>query len=409
MAIPRSAILRRWNATGPMAWCRRADDGICHMTEAGLFAPLTLRDVTFRNRVMVSPMQQYMAGPDGLPNAFHVQHYGRQAIGGAGTVMTEALAVTPEGRVTWHDLGLWSDAQAEALKPIVETLGATGAVPATQLIHAGRKGSVGRPWEGYNPLTEADAARGSPPWQTLAASAVPANPGWHTPRAMDEDDIARTLDAYAAAARRAARAGFRFLEIHAAHGYLIHSFLSPLGNKREDRWGGDLQGRMRFLLAVTDAVRAAWPSDLPLSVRLSCVDDQAGGWTLEDSVAAAIELKARGVDLVDCSSGGLGERTTTKMIRRPEGYQVPYAERIRRDAGIPTIAVGLISTPDFADAVIREGRADMVAIGREALFNPHWALHAAQALGTDPGFAGWHPSWGWWLEKRARAARAPTG
>jgi len=378
------------------------------MTDPALFTTLTLRGVTFPNRVLVSPMQQYMAEPDGLPNGFHAQHYGRQAIGGAGAIMTEALAVTPEGRVTWHDLGLWSEAQAEALKPIAEALGAKGAVPATQLIHAGRKGSVGRPWEGYNPLAEADAARGFAPWQTLAASAVPANPGWHTPRAMNEDDIARTLDSYAASARRAARAGFRFLEVHAAHGYLIHSFVSPLANRREDRWGGDLEGRMRFLLAVAEAVRSEWPGGLPLSVRLSCVDDQPGGWTLDDSVTAAIALKARGVDLVDCSSGGLGERTTTKMVRRVEGYQVPYAERIRREAGIPTIAVGLITTPAFAESVIAEGRADLVAIGREALFNPHWTLHAAQALGADPGFAGWHPSWGWWLEKRARASRAPA-
>ena len=378
------------------------------MTESALFSPLTLGEVTLRNRIMVSPMQQYMAGADGLPNAFHVQHYGRQAIGGAGTVMTEALAVSPEGRVTWHDLGLWNDAQAKALKPIVAMLGASGAVPATQLIHAGRKGSVGRPWEGYNPLTAEDAARGCPPWTTLAASALPANPGWHTPAAMDEDSIARTIDAYHAAARRAAAAGFRFLEIHAAHGYLIHSFLSPIGNKRKDGWGGDLAGRMRFLLAVTEAVRAAWPSGLPLSVRLSCVDDQPGGWTLEDSVAAAIELKARGVDLIDCSSGGLGERTTTKMVRREEGYQVPFAERIRREAGVRAIAVGLIRTPAYADAVIRDGRADIVALGREVLFNPHWALHAAQALGADPGFEGWPPAWGWWLEKRARAARAPA-
>mgnify|MGYP002622215575 CR=1 FL=1 len=375
-------------------------------TDSALFIPLTLRGVTFRNRVMVSPMQQYMAGPDGLPRGFHLQHYGRLAIGGVGAVMTEALAVTPEGRVTWHDLGLWNDAQAEALAPIADMLGASGAVPATQLIHAGRKGSVGRPWEGYNPLTEADAARGCPPWTTLAPSALPANPGWHVPQMMDEDAIARAIEAFHVAARRAARAGFRFLEIHAAHGYLIHSFLSPLSNRREDGWGGDRAGRMRFLLAVTEAVRSAWPGDLPLSVRLSCVDDQEGGWTLEDSIALAIELKARGVDIVDCSSGGLGERTTTRMVRRPEGYQVPYAERIRREAAIPTIAVGLITTPAFAESVVRDGRADMVAIGREALFNPHWALHAAQALGADPGFTGWPPAWGWWLEKRARAARA---
>ena len=375
---------------------------------SALFSPLALRDVTLRNRVMVSPMQQYMAGDDGLPAAFHHQHYGRQAIGGAGVVMTEALAISPEARVTRHDLGLWNDAQAAALAPIASMIAEAGALPATQLIHAGRKGSVGRPWEGYAPLTAEDAARGSPPWTTLAPSAVPANPGWHTPRALDEAGIAVTVADYAAAARRAARAGFRLLEVHAAHGYLLHSFLSPLSNRRNDAWGGDFAGRVRLALRVAETVRDAWPADLPLSFRLSCVDDQPGGWSLEDSVALARELKARGVDLVDCSSGGLGERTTTRMLRRPEGYQVDYAARIRAEAGVPTAAVGLITTPAFAEAVVAEGRADVVAIGREALSDPHWPLHAARALGADPGFGMWPPSWGWWLEKRARAAQAAT-
>lgn len=371
-----------------------------------LFSDLTVREVTLRNRIVVSPMQQYMAGQDGLPNEFHLQHYGRLGIGGAGLVFTEALAVSPEGRVTHHDLGIWTDRQADALKPVVAAIAAHGAVPATQLIHAGRKGSVGRPWEGYNPLGEAEAARGEAPWQTLAASTVPANTGWHVPQALDEAGIARLIEAYAAGARRAAAAGFRVLDIHAAHGYLLHSFLSPIGNKREDRWGGDFEGRIRFLLEVTKAVRAAWSSELPLFVRLSCVDDQEGGWTLDDSVALSHRLKALGVDVIDCSSGGLGERTTTRMIRRPEGYQVPYAERIRAEAEVPTMAVGLITTPAFADSVVREGRADLVAIGREALMNPHWPLQAARALGHDPNFAGWPPSWGWWLDKRARAAAA---
>jgi 2,4-dienoyl-CoA reductase-like NADH-dependent reductase (Old Yellow Enzyme family) len=373
---------------------------------AALFTPLALRAVTLRNRVMISPMQQYMATPDGMPGAFHLQHYGRQAIGGAGLVMTEALAVAPEGRVTWHDLGLWNDAQAEALAPIAALLASAGAVPATQILHAGRKGSVGRPWEGYAPLDAADAARGFPPWTTRAPSAIPANPGWHVPEALDEAGIAQVIADHAAAAARAARAGFRFLEIHAAHGYLLHSFLSPLSNRRNDGWGGDFAGRTRLLLAVVEAVRAAWPEALPLSVRVSAVDDQAGGWTIEDTLELARLLAPRGVDLLDCSSGGLGERTTTKMIRRPEGYQVPLAARVRAETGLRTIAVGLITTPSYADSVIAEGRADLVAIGREALHNPHWALHAAEALGADPGFAMWPPGWGWWLDKRARAARA---
>jgi len=375
------------------------------MTEPGLFTPITLRGITAANRIMTSPMQQYMAGDDGLPTSFHTQHYRRQAIGGAGIVMTEALAITPAGRVTRHDLGLWSDAQMAALAPIVADIAAAGAVPAAQLIHAGRKGSVSRPWEGYAPLRPGDA---DPPWTTLAPSAIPANPGWHTPAAMDAAAIAALLEDYRAAAHRAARAGFRLLEVHAAHGYLLHSFLSPLSNHRDDRWGGDRAGRSRLVLAVAEAVRAAWPADLPLSFRLSCVDDQPDGWTLDDSVVLARALLAAGVDLIDCSSGGLGERTTTRMVRRPEGYQVPYAERIRAETGARTIAVGLLTTPAFADAVVREGRADLVAIGREALFNPHWPLHAAQALGADPQFANWPPSWGWWLDKRARAARVES-
>ncbi len=372
-----------------------------------LFTPMTLRGVTIPNRVVVSPMQQYVAGDDGFPRDFHLQHYGRLGIGGAGLVFTEALAVTAQGRVTHHDLGIWSDEHVALLKPIVAAIAAAGAVPATQLIHAGRKGSVSRPWQGYSPLDETTAARGEAPWTTVAASAVPANPGWHTPDALDERGIEELIAAYAAGARRAAAAGFRVLDIHGAHGYLLHSFLSPLGNKRDDRWGGDFEGRIRLLLEVSKAVRAAWPADLPLFVRLSCVDDQEGGWTLDDSVALSRRLKEIGVDVIDCSSGGLGERTTTKMIRRPEGYQVPYAERIRGEADVPTMAVGLITTPAFAESVVAEGRADLVAIGREALMNPHWPLHAARALGHDTSFASWPPSWGWWLEKRARAASAP--
>ncbi|MBR1125937.1 NADH:flavin oxidoreductase/NADH oxidase [Bradyrhizobium lablabi] len=378
------------------------------MSVSHLFSPLTLRSVTLQNRIMISPMQQYMAEKDGLARQFHFQHYGRQAIGGGGTVMTEALAVLPDGRVTWHDLGIWNDAQVDGMARIAGLIAEAGAVPATQLIHAGRKGSVGRPWEGYDPLRDDDAAKGFPPYRTVAASAIPANPGWHTPDALDADGIARLIDAYHLAAKRAAKAGFRFLEIHAAHGYLIHTFLSPLANKRDDDWGGDLKGRMRLAIAIAEAVRAGWPNDLPLSVRISSVDDQAGGWAIEDSIALARALKSVGVDLVDCSSGGLGERTTTRMVRREEGYQVPFAARVRKEADIATIAVGLITTPAFAESVIRDGRADLIAIGREALLNPHWPLHAAQALGVDPTFSEWPPAWGWWLEKRSRAARATS-
>ena len=370
-----------------------------------LFSPLGLRGVTLANRVVVSPMQQYMADDDGAPNAFHAQHYGRLGLGGAGLVFTEALAISPEARVTRHDLGVWSDDHVDALTQIAGAIARGGAIPATQLIHAGRKGSVSRPWEGYAPL---DAQSVDAPWMTVAASASPANPGWHTPQALDEAGLARVLADYEAGARRAAAAGFRALNIHAAHGYLLHSFLSPLSNQRDDRWGGDFEGRARLTLSVAQAVRAVWPADLPLFVRLSCVDDQQGGWTMDDSIELSRRLLALGVDVIDCSSGGLGERTTTRLVRRPEGYQVPYAERIRRETGGRTMAVGLIATPAFAEGVVAQGRADLVAIGREALMNPHWPLHAARALGHDPTFARWPPSWGWWLDKRARAAAAPA-
>ena len=377
------------------------------MSGEGLFDPLTLRGLALANRIVVSPMQQYMAEPDGLPTEFHHQHYGRLALGGAGLLFTEALAISPEARVTRADLGLWSDPQAEALAPVVEAILRFGGVPATQLIHAGRKGSVSRPWEGYGPLGSDQDTSGGEPWTTLAPSAEPANPGWHVPAALDEAGIATIVEQYRAATLRAARIGFRALDIHAAHGYLLHSFLSPLANRRQDRWGGDMEGRSRLCLLVVEAVRAVWPEDRPLFVRLSCLDDQPGGWTLENSVALARRLGAIGADVIDCSSGGLGERTTTRMVRRPEGYQVPYAERIREETGLRTMAVGLITTPAFADGVVREGRADLVAIGREALHNPHWPLQAARALGADPNFGRWPPSWGWWLDKRARAASAP--
>ncbi|MBV8471773.1 MAG: NADH:flavin oxidoreductase/NADH oxidase [Hyphomicrobiales bacterium] len=377
------------------------------MTTPHLFAPFQLRGVTLANRIAISPMQQYAAAADGLPTHFHRQHYGRLSLGGAGLLFTEALAISPEGRVTWADLGIWSDDQVAPLARLVEEIERFGAVPATQLIHAGRKGSVSRPWQGYSPLDAAMAAQGEAPWTTLAPSAIPANPGWHVPAALDSAGINRLLEAYHSATARAAAAGFQVLDIHAAHGYLIHSFLSPLSNKREDQWGGDFDGRTRFLLDVAKAVRAAWPADRPLFVRLSCVDDQPNGWTLDDSVALARRLGEVGVDVIDCSSGGLGERTVTRMVRRPEGYQVPFAERIRAEANVATMAVGLITTPAFADAVVRDGRADLIAIGREALFNPHWPLQAARALGHDPKFALWPPAWGWWLDKRAASAAAP--
>jgi len=375
----------------------------------GLFDPIQIGSVAIPNRVVISPMQQYNGTRDGFPTEWHSLHLPRFAVGGAGMVVTEALAVLPEGRLTWADLGLWDDAQIEPLARLAESVARHGAVACAQLNHAGRKASVQRPWHGFEPLTAADAeARGEMPWPTVSASAMPANPGWPTPAALDADGIGRALDAFAAAAGRARKAGFRALNVHGAHGYLIHAFLSPLSNHREDGYGGSLENRMRFAVEVADAVRSEWPSDLPLFYRLSCVDDNEGGWTIEDSVALAKVLKAHGVDAIDCSSGGLQRRTTTMVVPRYEGYQVPYAEEIKREAGIKTMAVGLIRDPHYADAVVAEGRADFVAIGREALFNPHWPAQAAVALGGPEAFDGWPPAYGWWLRVRSRTLEVST-
>ena len=374
--------------------------------EVPLFTPLAIGRMQMRNRIVISPMQQYSAGDDGIANDWHSTHLVKLAIGGAGLVFTEALATEPRARLTHPDLGIWNDEQVEALKPIAEAIARRGAVAGAQLIHAGRKASVQRPWNGYQPLSDADVARGDPPWLTVGPSAIPANPGWHVPHALDAGEIRAIVDSFAAAARRVLRAGFTALNIHGAHGYLIHSFLSPISNHRDDAYGGDLAGRMRFPLEVAEAVRAEWPSDQPIFYRLSCIDDLPGGWTIEDTVVLARELGRRGIDVIDCSSRGLGERGTIALVARAEGHQVPFAERVRAETGLRTMAVGLITRPKFANEVIGTGRADFVAIGRESLFNPHWPLHAALELGYDPGFSLWAPPYGWWLDKRARSARA---
>jgi 2,4-dienoyl-CoA reductase-like NADH-dependent reductase (Old Yellow Enzyme family) len=374
---------------------------------AKLFEVFRHRDVELSNRVVISPMQQYAAEPSGLVNDWHFVHLTKMAVGGAGLVFTEALAVEPKARLTHGDLGIWSDDHIPGLSRVAESIRANGAIPGAQLIHAGRKASMSRPWHGYVPLTEDDAReRGESPWQTISSTATPANPGWHVPTALDEAGIEEVLGFFEQAARRADRAGFDVLDIHGAHGYLIHCFLSPLANERSDRYGGSLENRMRFAIQVAEAVRRGWPSEKPLYYRLSCVDGIDGGWDLDDSVALARCLKECGVDVIDCSSGGLTQRATPAIIPRAPGFQVPYAARIRRDAEIPTMAVGLITDPFHAEEIVASGDADLIAIGRESLFNPHWAHHAAQALGADPGFEDWAPQYGWWLYRRERARQA---
>ena len=370
-----------------------------------LFSPLELRGLTIRNRVVISPMCQYSAD-DGFASDWHFVHAGKFAQGGAGIVFLEATAVLPDGRITHGDLGLWRDEQIPALARIAEFVRSQGAVPAIQLGHAGRKSSMSRPWEGNGPLTPELIAAGSIPWETIAPSALPIGPGWMTPRAMQEADFERLRAAFGAAARRAVTAGFDIAEVHAAHGYLLHSFLSPLSNRRTDHYGGDLEGRMRFPLEVARIIREAWPADRPVFFRCSSVDNDAAGWSIEDSVVLARRLVEIGVDVVDCSSGGIaGSATASATAPRGLGFQVPFAERIRRDAGIATMAVGLIIEPQQAEAVLAEGKADLVAIAREALYDPNWALHAAAALGADERFDRWPRQYGWWLTRRESVLR----
>ncbi len=376
--------------------------GSFRMTEAAplLFQPFRARGVTLRNRVVVSPMCQYSA-VDGVASDWHAVQYGRFAVGGAGLVFLEATAVLPEGRITHGDLGLWSDEQVAPLARIAAFLKAQGAAAGLQIGHAGRKASMQRPWHGNGPLDETDAARGELPWEIVAPTAMPIGDGWLVPRALDEAGIGRVRDAFAAAAGRALRAGFDALELHMAHGYLLHSFLSPVTNRRNDAWGGDADGRMRLPLDVARAVRAAWPADRPLFARISCVDGVEGGLELEDQIAFAGRLREAGVDVVDCSSGGVaGSATAAKGPPRTYGFQLPYAARIRAEAGVATMAVGLIVDPRQAEAALREGQADLIAIGREALEDPNWAQRAAAALGA-PGYAFSPLQHGWWLANRA--------
>ena len=372
---------------------------------ASLFSPLQLRGINTRNRIVVSPMCQYSA-EDGFANDWHLVHAGKFAQGGAGIVFLEATAVLADGRITHGDLGLWDDAQVPGLSRIAAFVRGQGAVPAIQLAHAGRKSSMSRPWEGNGPLTPELIAAGSVPWQTIAPSAEPIGPGWMTPREMDDADLERVRAAFAAAARRSVAAGFDIAEVHAAHGYLLHSFLSPLANRRTDRYGGDLEGRMSFPLEIARIVRQAWPADKPVFFRCSSVDNDAAGWSIDDSVVLAGRLVALGIDVVDCSSGGIaGSATAAATAPRGLGFQVPFAERIRRDAGIGTMAVGLIIDPAQAEAIVANGSADLVAIAREALYDPNWPVHAAALLGADKTFEMWPRQYGWWLTRRETVLR----
>jgi 2,4-dienoyl-CoA reductase-like NADH-dependent reductase (Old Yellow Enzyme family) len=375
-----------------------------------LFTPLTLRSVTLPNRVVLSPLCMYSA-KEGVANDFHLSHLSAFARGRVGLVFTEATAVEPRGRISHGCCGIWNDAQAEAYAPIARYIASVGSVPAIQIAHAGRKASARQPWRGGAALDTSDVALGEAPWKTVGPSAEPVGQGWPAPHALTETEIGEVVDAFGAAARRSAKAGFRVLELHAAHGYLLHSFLSPLSNTRNDGYGGDIHGRMRLVLEVVEAVRAAWPDELPLFCRISSIDGPPQGWSIEDSIVLARELAKRGVDVVDCSAGGIagppayrandsGQPLKGRGDRGP-GFQVPYAERIRRDAGIKTMAVGVIVEGRQANDILENGRADLVALGRELMYNPFWPLHAAEALGVDPDRSLWPLNYGWAMQRRA--------
>jgi 2,4-dienoyl-CoA reductase-like NADH-dependent reductase (Old Yellow Enzyme family) len=344
------------------------------MADAHLFSPLAIRDITFRNRIAVSPMCQY-SSHDGFATDWHLIHLGSRAAGGAGLVMMEATAVEARGRISPQDQGIWKDEHVEFLTGIAAFLKEQGAVAGIQLAHAGRKASVRRPWEGgkYIPASEGG-------WTPAAPSAVPFHPDDPKPHELSREEIQCVIEAFAAGTRRALRAGFELIEIHAAHGYLAHEFLSPLSNRRTDEYGGTFENRIRFALEVTEAVRAAWPHELPLWMRISATDWAPGGWTVDESVQLARLVRDMGVDLIDCSSGGL---TMQQKIELGPGYQVPFAERIRAEAGILTGAVGMITTPQQADTIVRSSQADVVLLARELLRDPYFPLHAAKALGAD--------------------------
>jgi 2,4-dienoyl-CoA reductase-like NADH-dependent reductase (Old Yellow Enzyme family) len=339
-----------------------------------LFTPLRLREVTFRNRIFVSPMCMYSA-EEGVPNDWHLVHLGSRAVGGAALVMAEATGVSPEGRISPGDTGIWNDDQMAAFKRITGFISSRGAVPGVQLAHAGRKASTQVPWKGGRPLSASEGA-----WTTLGPSAIPFDDGFPASREMTVEDIDRVVSKFVAATGRAVRAGFQVVEVHAAHGYLLHEFLSPLSNHRTDAYGGPLENRARFAVRVARAVRLAFPPDRPVFVRISATDWVEGGWDLAQSIELSKLLKKEGVDLVDCSSGG---NVPKADIPLGPGYQVPFAEAIRRDAGIPTAAVGMITEARQAEEILASGRADVVVMARAFLRDPYWPMHAAQELGDD--------------------------
>lgn len=364
-----------------------------------LFRPFALRGVTLRNRITVSPMCQYLAR-EGLPGAWHLAHHARFALGGVGFAIVEATAVMRDGRITHGCAGLYDDAQIAAWQPITALYHENGIASCVQLNHAGAKAATARPWDGAGPLPEhgPEAA-----WPCIGPSDVPMREGWRPPRPATVVEIEAVVRAFADAARRAIRAGFDAIELHGAHGYLLHEFLSPITNRRDDEYGRDLAGRMRLPLRVAEAVRASIPPDMPLLWRASVTDNLPGGLTLEDSVALARALKSRGVDLIDCSAGGIGAPVSLMVQKQEHGFQLPLARAIRAQAEIATMAVGLITDPLLASQAIADGAADLVALARELIADPAWAYRAAVTLGVPDPEAALPAPYAFYLRRRAQA------
>src|SRR5688572_4375302 len=364
-----------------------------------LFTPIALRGLTARNRVVVSPMCQY-ASEHGGPTDYHLVHLGQFAMGGAGIVFCEETTVEARGRKSYHCAGIYDDSHVPQYRRINDFLRSHGAIPAMQLGHSGRKGSGCEPWRDYRPLTEEDAKRGNPPWQIVSSSAIAASDTAQVPHALERDEIRDVITHWREAAQRSLDAGYDIVEVHAAHGYLIHQFLSPLANKRTDAYGGDLQGRMRLCLEVVETVRDVWPQDRPVFMRVSAVDGLNSRWSVDDTVELVRAAKERGVDVVTTSSGGIHGPGTATLTPRKPGYHVPYAERVRKDAGVKTVAVGLITEPRHAEDILQRGQADMIALARELLWNPHWPAHAAKELGVANYLDLLPIGYSWWLRRR---------
>ena len=371
-------------------------------TQPKLFQPFTIRGVTLKNRLVVPPMVHYRCDPGNSCGSFHLVHLGRYALGGFGLVFVEATAVEEIGLINENDLGIWDEAQVESFKPLIAFMRRQNTAIGIQLAHGGRKASSQTAMQGMGPLTEENLKAGARIWQPVGPTAEPVAKGWLTPRQLTTAEGKKMVGTWANAARNAVKAGFDVIEIHAAHGYLLASFLSPVSNKRNDEYGGDRTGRIRLPLEIVEAVRSEMPASMPLFLRVSSVDGTQEGWNMEDTVVFARELKVRGVDVVDCSSGGISGSATAAQVPRSLGFQVPFAERVRKEANIATMAVGIILEARQAEAILERGQADLVAVGRQSQYNPNIAHHWAHDLGINRRFEDWTPEYGWWLEKRIK-------